>query len=218
MNKLIDITLLLASARALEIEDRQPWHDEVDVTVERGGQKQTMHFRGEEWDEMHGDQIFNLSWLGSMGNDDYWQDIADESFREKADPDDPAAFDNQLAVPTYDPNNPLQCVPEQGTCRPQCPTAEWNSRRKYVEFSWIEDVEGCEFMPLSTYMILTPLIDGKLPDRPIEDYTAVVLPMTRPKPDPVKVYKRQIFEDNPNVSLESGVEYFVSALYLKDIG
>ena len=28
-----------ALARALEIEDRQPWHDEVDVTVERGGQK-----------------------------------------------------------------------------------------------------------------------------------------------------------------------------------
>ena len=67
-------------------------------------------------------------------------------------------------------------------------------------------------------MILTPLVDGQLPNSPIEDYTAVVLPMTRPKPDPAKVYRRQIFEDNPNVSLEYGVEYFVSALYLKDIG
>ena len=66
--------------------------------------------------------------------------------------------------------------------------------------------------------MLTPLINGELPDNIIEDYTAIVLPMTRPKPDPVKVYKNQIFEDNPHVELEEGVEYYVSALYLKDIG
>ena len=49
--------------------------------------------------------------------------------------------------------------------------------------------------------MLTPLIDGSLPDDIITDYTATILPMTRPKPDPVKVFKSQIFEDNPNVEL-----------------
>ena len=175
-----------------------------------------MHFKERDWDDMHGDEIFNISWLGTIAGDDYWENINDEF--DNADLDAPDAFNNQIAERTDGPGHPLDCNFEPGTCRPQCPTAVWYKRRKQVQFSWEEDIEGCEFQPLSTYIMLTPLINGELPDDIIEDYTAIVLPMTRPKPDPVKVYKNQIFEDNPHVKLEEGVEYYVSALYLKDIG
>ena len=150
---------------------------------------------------MHGDELFNLKWLGSIADDSYWEDRDEDNWNDAADLDDPSAFNNQIAERTDDPGHPFDCHVERGTCRPQCPTAEWNPRRRQILFSWEEDIEGCEYTPLSTYIMLTPLIDGQLPDDIITDYTATILPMTRPKPDPVKVFKSQIFEDNPNVEL-----------------
>ena len=46
MNLIRDIALFVCIAYAIDIEDRKKWHDdEINVTVERGGEKKQMHFK-----------------------------------------------------------------------------------------------------------------------------------------------------------------------------
>ena len=117
MNKISDITLLLATVFAVDVEDRQQWHDdEINVTVERNGETKRLHFKERDWDDIHGDEIFNISWLGTIASDDYWENINDEF--DNADLDAPAAFDNQVAERTDGLGHPLDCNFEPGTCRP----------------------------------------------------------------------------------------------------
>ena len=95
MNYIRDIALFVCIACAIDIEDRKKWHDdEINVTVERGGEKKQMHFKQRDWEDMHGDELFNLSWLGSIADDSYWEDRDEDNWTDAADLDDPSAFNN----------------------------------------------------------------------------------------------------------------------------
>lgn len=37
----------------------------------------------------------------------------------------------------------VPCIPQRGTCSPQCPTARWDQEKQSLFFNWIEDIEGC---------------------------------------------------------------------------
>ena len=133
--------------------------------------------------------------------------------------DDPQAFDNDIAEVDREEKE-IKCVPERGTCRPQCPTVEWNERRCMVEFSWTEDVEGCDHEPVSTIILLTPVDEEQLefPESIIASQTALEVPMTKPAPNPLRFLPEELFAGIPDTKFEYYTYYYVSALYRKDMG
>ena len=152
--------------------------DSIIVEITVGEETKELHYTFDEWLDMQGDEIFGL--FDDQGEDhtgllkeefdledEFWDEIEDD-WDLAADFSSSAAFRNQVGYAEQGPDDEhpcFKCEPERGTCRPQCPTAVWNYDRRKVEISWIEDIEGCtDEDPISTIIVLTPLIDGKFPD------------------------------------------------------
>ena len=47
---------------------------------------------------MHGDELFNLNWLGSIADDSYWEDRDEDNWNDAADLDDPSALCNMVSL------------------------------------------------------------------------------------------------------------------------
>ena len=110
------------------------------------------------------------------------------------------------------------CRPQSGQCHPQCPEAIWDRQLQRIVFSWIEDVDGCEYEPDGTYVTLFTFADNFGQPALNVDENVVLKVDDTALPD--DLIERSVTIDNvffnADYKFRLDVPYYVSAFYYTD--